>query len=183
MRRDATVICVVEEPGDIIPVERTHEFQGRYHVLGGALSPIDGIDPSDLKIEELYRRVASGAETRRVRLPLEAFIWNTRTRKPMRRAPWAFTRPRRVSIDGKEVYSVIYKKIIASIKIEPTALLNTPMDTASLCDDDPRAEGVWYVINRALAPEVGTKCTLILEPWTGKERTFTDRPSGDVEGE
>jgi len=56
-RRDETVICVVEEPGDIIPVERTHEFQGRYHVLGGALSPIDGIDPSDLKIEELYRRV------------------------------------------------------------------------------------------------------------------------------
>ena len=56
-RRDASVICVVEEPGDIIPVERTHEFQGRYHVLGGALSPIDGIDPSDLRIEELYRRV------------------------------------------------------------------------------------------------------------------------------
>ena len=56
-RRDASVICVVEEPGDIIPVERTHEFRGRYHVLGGALSPIDGIDPSDLKIDELYRRV------------------------------------------------------------------------------------------------------------------------------
>ncbi|MFM8562189.1 MAG: recombination mediator RecR [Solirubrobacterales bacterium] len=56
-RRDASVICVVEEPGDIIPVERTHEFRGRYHVLGGALSPIDGIDPSDLRIDELYRRV------------------------------------------------------------------------------------------------------------------------------
>ena len=51
------MICVVEEPGDIIPVERTHEFRGRYHVLGGALSPIDGIDPSDLRIDELYRRV------------------------------------------------------------------------------------------------------------------------------
>ncbi|MDP1849002.1 MAG: recombination mediator RecR [Solirubrobacteraceae bacterium] len=56
-RRDAGVICVVEEAGDVIPVERTHEFQGRYHVLGGALSPIDGVDPDDLKIAELFRRV------------------------------------------------------------------------------------------------------------------------------
>jgi recombination protein RecR len=59
-RRDAGVICVVEEPGDVIPLERTHEFRGRYHVLGGALSPIDGVDPEDLKIAELYRRVESG---------------------------------------------------------------------------------------------------------------------------
>jgi recombination protein RecR len=56
-RRDTGVICVVEEAGDVIPVERTHEFSGRYHVLGGALSPIDGVDPDDLKIAELYRRV------------------------------------------------------------------------------------------------------------------------------
>ena len=56
-RRDASVICVVEEPSDVIPMERTHEFHGLYHVLGGALSPIDGIDPEDLKIEELYARV------------------------------------------------------------------------------------------------------------------------------
>ena len=56
-RRDAGLICVVEEPGDVIPIERTHEYRGRYHVLGGALSPIDGIDPEDLRIEELYRRV------------------------------------------------------------------------------------------------------------------------------
>jgi recombination protein RecR len=56
-RRDAGLICVVEEPGDVIPVERTHEYRGRYHVLGGALSPIDGIDPEDLKIAELYARV------------------------------------------------------------------------------------------------------------------------------
>ena len=59
MRRDGGVICVVEEAGDVIPVERTHEFQGRYHVLGGALSPIDGVDPDDLKIAELLRRVAN----------------------------------------------------------------------------------------------------------------------------
>jgi recombination protein RecR len=59
-RRDPEVICVVEEPGDVIPVERTHEFRGRYHVLGGALSPIDGVDPEDLKIAELYARVAGG---------------------------------------------------------------------------------------------------------------------------
>ena len=59
-RRDAETICVVEEPGDVIPVERTHEYRGRYHVLGGALSPIDGIDPADLKIAELFVRVTSG---------------------------------------------------------------------------------------------------------------------------
>jgi recombination protein RecR len=58
-RRDATLVCVVEEPGDIIPVERTHEFRGRYHVLGGALSPIDGVDPEDLKLAELFARVAA----------------------------------------------------------------------------------------------------------------------------
>jgi recombination protein RecR len=60
-RRDPEVICVVEEPSDVISIERTHEFRGRYHVLGGALSPIDGVDPEDLKIAELYQRVGSGA--------------------------------------------------------------------------------------------------------------------------
>jgi recombination protein RecR len=57
-RRDHRLICVVEEPGDVIPIERTHEYQGVYHVLGGALSPIDGVDPEDLKVAELYARVA-----------------------------------------------------------------------------------------------------------------------------
>jgi recombination protein RecR len=60
-RRDHGVICVVEEPSDVIPMERTHEYQGVYHVLGGALSPIEGIDPEDLKIAELLARVGSGA--------------------------------------------------------------------------------------------------------------------------
>jgi recombination protein RecR len=59
-RRDGSLICVVEEPVDVISIERTHEFAGRYHVLGGALSPIDGIDPEDLKIAQLYERVRSG---------------------------------------------------------------------------------------------------------------------------
>ncbi len=59
-RRDAAVICVVEEPSDVIPMERTHEFQGLYHVLGGALSPIDGVEPEDLKMDELYTRVVDG---------------------------------------------------------------------------------------------------------------------------
>jgi recombination protein RecR len=49
---------VVEEPADVIPIERTHEYRGRYHVLGGALSPIDGIDPEHLRIAELYERVS-----------------------------------------------------------------------------------------------------------------------------
>jgi recombination protein RecR len=59
-RRDAELICVVEDPSDIIPIERTNEYHGRYHVLGGALSPIDGVDPEDLKLAELFTRVAEG---------------------------------------------------------------------------------------------------------------------------
>jgi recombination protein RecR len=58
-RRDPELICVVEEPGDVIPIERTNEWGGRYHVLGGALSPIDGVDPEDLHIDELVGRVTS----------------------------------------------------------------------------------------------------------------------------
>jgi recombination protein RecR len=56
-RRDSSLICVVEEPSDVIPIERTHEYRGRYHVLGGALSPIDGVDPDDLRIAELMLRL------------------------------------------------------------------------------------------------------------------------------
>ena len=59
-RRDHGLICVVEEPSDVIPMERTHEYSGVYHVLGGALSPIDGIDPEDLHIAELLARAAPG---------------------------------------------------------------------------------------------------------------------------
>ena len=58
-RRDGELICVVEEPSDVIPIERTNEFGGRYHVLGGALSPIDGVDAEDLHINELIERAAS----------------------------------------------------------------------------------------------------------------------------
>jgi recombination protein RecR len=66
-RRDQGLICVVEEPSDVIPMERTHEYHGVYHVLGGALSPIDGVDPEDLKIAELLARVgAPGSEVREV---------------------------------------------------------------------------------------------------------------------
>ncbi len=64
-RRDPALVCVVEEPSDIIPIERTHEFSGRYHVLGGALSPIDGVDPEDLHIAELFKRI-DGGEIREV---------------------------------------------------------------------------------------------------------------------
>jgi recombination protein RecR len=56
-RRDHTLICVVEQPADLISVERTAEYRGLYHVLGGALSPIDGVEPADLRIDELLRRV------------------------------------------------------------------------------------------------------------------------------
>jgi recombination protein RecR len=56
-RRERALICVVEEPSDVIPIERTGEYRGVYHVLGGALSPIDGIDPEDLRIAELDARI------------------------------------------------------------------------------------------------------------------------------
>ncbi|MGZ4414195.1 MAG: recombination mediator RecR, partial [Gaiellaceae bacterium] len=56
-RRDRTLICVVEQPADLVSLERTHEFRGLYHVLGGALSPLDGVEPEHLRIDELLRRV------------------------------------------------------------------------------------------------------------------------------
>ncbi len=62
-RRDAGTICVVEDPSDIVAMERTHEFRGVYHVLGGALSPIDGVDPEDLRVAELFERVKRNAAT------------------------------------------------------------------------------------------------------------------------
>ena len=62
-RRDLSVICVVEEPKDVVAVERTREFRGRYHVLGGAISPIEGVGPDDLRIRELMARLADGAVT------------------------------------------------------------------------------------------------------------------------
>ncbi|GAA2735563.1 recombination mediator RecR [Pedococcus aerophilus] len=62
-RRDGTAICVVEEPKDVVAVERTREFRGRYHVLGGAISPIEGVGPDDLRIKELMTRLASGEVT------------------------------------------------------------------------------------------------------------------------
>jgi recombination protein RecR len=60
-RRSLETICVVEEPKDVVAIERTREFRGRYHVLGGAISPIEGIGPDDLRIRELMTRLADGA--------------------------------------------------------------------------------------------------------------------------
>ena len=59
-RRDRTVVCVVEQPVDVISLERTHEYRGLYHVLGGSLSPLDGVEPEHLRIDELLQRVAQG---------------------------------------------------------------------------------------------------------------------------
>ena len=59
-RRDGSMICVVEEPSDIIPIEKGGEYRGLYHVLGGALSPLDGVDPEHLRIRELIERVEAG---------------------------------------------------------------------------------------------------------------------------
>jgi len=62
-RRDRTLVCVVEQPVDVISLERTHEYRGLYHVLGGSLSPLDGVEPEHLRIDELLRRVANGEIT------------------------------------------------------------------------------------------------------------------------
>jgi recombination protein RecR len=59
-RRDRTIVCVVEQPVDVLSLERTHEFRGLYHVLGGSLSPLDGVEPEHLRIDELLQRVAGG---------------------------------------------------------------------------------------------------------------------------
>ena len=62
-RRDPAILCVVEEPKDVLAIEKTREFRGRYHVLGGAISPIDGVGPDDLRIRELLARLADGTVT------------------------------------------------------------------------------------------------------------------------
>jgi recombination protein RecR len=62
-RRDPAVLCVVEEPKDVVAIERTREFRGRYHVLGGAISPIEGIGPDELRVKELMARLAEGTVT------------------------------------------------------------------------------------------------------------------------
>jgi recombination protein RecR len=68
-KRDRSVVCVVEEPTDVLALERTNEFKGLYHVLGGALSPLDGIGPEDLRIKELLRRL-EGATVEEIILAL-----------------------------------------------------------------------------------------------------------------
>jgi len=65
-RRDASVLCVVEEPGDLTAIERAGQFRGRYHVLGGRLSPLDGMGPEALQIDRLLARVSNGAGVREV---------------------------------------------------------------------------------------------------------------------
>ena len=62
-RRDPAVICVVEEAKDVVAIERTREFRGRYHVLGGAISPIEGVGPDDLRVRELMARLSDGTVT------------------------------------------------------------------------------------------------------------------------
>jgi recombination protein RecR len=62
-RRDRSVVCVVEQPVDVVSLERTHEYRGLYHVLGGALSPLDGVEPSDLRVDALLERIENGGIT------------------------------------------------------------------------------------------------------------------------
>ncbi len=67
-KRDRSLICVVEEPNDVLAIEKTHDFKGLYHVLGGVLSPLDGIGPDDLRIKELLQRC--GDETQEIILAM-----------------------------------------------------------------------------------------------------------------
>ena len=85
-RREAATICVVEQPSDVIPIERSGEFHGRYHVLGGALSPIDGVDPEHLHIGELLGRVSNGAGVSEV-----VIATNATTTGEARRSTWPTT--------------------------------------------------------------------------------------------
>ncbi|MFM8515339.1 MAG: recombination mediator RecR [Actinomycetota bacterium] len=62
-KRDTTIICVVEEPKDVIAIEKTREFRGRYHVLGGSINPIEGVGPDDLRIRELMQRLSDSTIT------------------------------------------------------------------------------------------------------------------------
>jgi recombination protein RecR len=62
-RRDVTVLCIVEEPKDVVAIEKTREFRGKYHVLGGAINPLEGIGPDELRVKELVTRLASGEVT------------------------------------------------------------------------------------------------------------------------
>jgi len=85
-RRDQALVCVVEEPKDVNAIERTREFRGRYHVLGGAISPIDGVGPDQLRIRELLARLGDGTVTE-----LILATPTTRVRRPRSTSPgwWA----------------------------------------------------------------------------------------------
>jgi recombination protein RecR len=73
-RRDRSIICVVEEPNDVLVIERTNEFKGLYHVLGGSLSPLDGIGPEELKIRELLNRLSAESGVKEIILALDPNI-------------------------------------------------------------------------------------------------------------
>ena len=90
-RRDRTLICVVEQPADLVSLERTHEFRGLYHVLGGALSPLDGVEPEHLRIDELLR--AGRAERRRRGRPRHQPEHDGRGDGGLHRRPAARSRP------------------------------------------------------------------------------------------
>lgn len=81
-KRDHSLVCVVEEPNDVLALERTNEYKGAYHVLGGVISPLDGVGPNDLKIRELVGRVAASlAPNSQVSEPLAAYAGQTQTEK------------------------------------------------------------------------------------------------------
>lgn len=130
-----------------------------------------------LSIEfEFVEPAPAGEVRKRIRVPAETLVWNSRTGKPMRRAPWAFTGSQMVKDPntGKDVLMAVIEKSVAAIMADPNALLNTPLDTAEKANVGQDREGAFYEVNRAFMPKKGTKCMLILEPWTGDELTSAD---------
>src|SRR4029079_10373650 len=104
-RRDRTLVCVVEQPADLVSLERTHEYRGLYHVLGGSLSPIDGVEPEHLRIDEVLRRVErnggqEGDPTPGLRSEEHNTLVRASTECPgVRRPPLAGVEPERLRID------------------------------------------------------------------------------------
>lgn len=109
-----------------------------------------------------------GVQRKTVRVPIEYFAWNAQTEMMMRRAPFAFTGSRFEKDENKRmVFMADVEKSVVAVKLDQNALLNTPLDTRSV---DPQ-HNAGYSVHRHTIPLRGTKCTVILEPWTGANLT------------
>jgi len=118
-----------------------------------------------------------GMQRKTVRVPIEFFAWNAQTEMLMRRAPFAFTGSRFEKDENKRmVFMADVEKSVVAVKLDQNALLNTPLDTRSV---DPQ-HNAGYSVHRHTIPLRGTKCTIVLEPWTGTNLTADElKDTGD----